>query len=526
MALTKVTNSMIRSATVNVLDYMTDAEITAVQSYAFAVNVTAACQSALDAAFADNRDCYFPAGGYLVTGLLLPGTYTAPDTRSRSIRLYGQGCGITFTTTYTGSTVIKSTTDAPIITDNPIINANSNCSLTIDNIKFDGTSTTPVVLLNTLYGVGSFHHNTIFQRGVGDGFKLLYGATVQIHDCYSFNSDFVTFGLGATRTGVGFHFICEYSAGLVGFLRCSSRGFKDGFIADGGSPGQDAYSFYVRDFECSAVYNGVTIGENVIGAVIDNGYFEGGEDGTAILLQSPYCTVTNNRIFSGFLVGIDAATTAFLGGTNISNNLINLGNIINAIGISLASTGSSRNQNATGNTIIFTQGTAGVNGIKITGSQPRICVTGNYFEPGNAAWTGASTFKINNLSTDGIYGLVQKELGATEIISLSQCDISLFTSTTALTQTDVSSNILTLPNAGSSFVCSATSAVTVNQFSAGDTSGRVVVFRTTTANMSFTDSSFIQTAGAATFTGPGTITFFIDKIASTNYAYEIARTVF
>jgi hypothetical protein len=57
MSLTKVTNSMIRSAPVNVLDFMSAAQITAVGAYSFVTDVTAACQAALDYARANQLDC-------------------------------------------------------------------------------------------------------------------------------------------------------------------------------------------------------------------------------------------------------------------------------------------------------------------------------------------------------------------------------------------------------------------------------------------------------------------------------------
>ncbi len=509
---------------VSAFDFMTASEITAVQAYTFVTNVNVALQKAMDAAFAAKCDLFIPAGGYLVTGLTLPGTYTAPDTRSWSFRLFGQGCGNPFTTTYSGSTVLKSVTNAPIITDNTIINANSNCSITIENIKFDGTSTTPVVLMNTMYGVSSFHHNAIYQRGIGDGFKLLYGATIAIHDCYSINSDFVTNVLGAARTGCGFRFICTYAAGLVSFSKCSSRGFKDGYIFNGGGGAEDAYAVSLRDFECSTVYNGITIGSDVTGAIIDGGYFEGADGGIGILIQCPYVDVTNCNIFSGFTTLIDASASS-LGGVSISGNVLNLGAVVNAIGVSLNSSGNTRNQNCENNTIIYTAGTAGANGIKIQGDNPRMNVIGNYFEPGNA-WTGAASYKINNLSTNGVLGLIQKELGSGEIVSLSRGEISLELSSTALTQADVSGNVLTLPSAGSSFTVSATGAATVNKLSAGVTSGRVVIFESTTANMSFVDSAYINLAGAVTFTGPGVLVLYIKRIGADNYAVEMSRSVF
>jgi hypothetical protein len=64
----------------------------------------------------------------------------------------------------------------------------------------------------------------------------------------------------------------------------------------------------------------------------------------------------------------------------------------------------------------------------------------------------------------------------------------------------------------------------VQQIAAGVTPGRIVVFKTDTANMTFQDTAFVFLNG--NFTGPCTLTLLIDRIGASNYAYEIARTVF
>ena len=52
MSLTKVTNSMIQGAFVNVLDYLTPAELADVQSNTGSINITSKVQAAIDAAAA------------------------------------------------------------------------------------------------------------------------------------------------------------------------------------------------------------------------------------------------------------------------------------------------------------------------------------------------------------------------------------------------------------------------------------------------------------------------------------------
>ena len=159
---------------VSVFDFMTASEIAVAQAYSFALNLTTPLQTAIDAAFAEKKDLFIPSGGYLVTGLTLPGNYPTTDQRDEAFRLYGQGYGIGFSNLNTGGTVLKSITDTPILTDRVITPPNAHVNYEIDHIRFDGSSTTPVVLFNGIYGQSSFHHNVIYQRSTGDGLKILY----------------------------------------------------------------------------------------------------------------------------------------------------------------------------------------------------------------------------------------------------------------------------------------------------------------------------------------------------------------
>ena len=71
MSLTKVSYSMITGSPVNVLDYMTPAQVTDVLANTYTLNVTAAVQAALDSG---NPSIYFPAGTYKISTLTVPGT--------------------------------------------------------------------------------------------------------------------------------------------------------------------------------------------------------------------------------------------------------------------------------------------------------------------------------------------------------------------------------------------------------------------------------------------------------------------
>jgi len=526
MSLTKVTYSMIEKGDANAFDFLTAAQKSDVLAYTFNVDVTVALQSALDTAYAAKQNLYFPAGGYFVTGLVIPGIVdgAGTDDRNKGFRIYGQGFGEPFVQLNTGGTVIKSVTDAPVIEDILGTASSSNGTVRIDNIRFDGTSTTPVVNLQSFYGLSTFHNCIVFQRGIGDGLKIGWSATVSVHECYVMNKDFVTFGLGAARVGVGIAYIPTADNGLVTISKCTSRGFLTAYQIAGGTGA--AYAACIDKCESSLTYNGIILSNNADKCVVSDCYFEGGDGGVGIDNLGDYNTIRDNLFFPGYSTVIQDLSTSNKG-TLIEGNLIAIGNVANRKGIAIASSAAfgGYNKNVVNNSLTYTAGTDGVKGIEYVGVSPRITILGNSFDP-RGAWTGTSTVKVNDLSTgEGPFGLITQEIGDYEIPVLASGALSLHRSGTILTEANVSTNILTLPN-GSFFNVTATVATTVNQFAAGVLEGRVVILRTNNANMVFADTTYIQTAGGVSFTGPGTITFYIDKIGADNYAYELCRTVF
>lgn len=510
----------------NVFQYLSVSEIASVKAYSFSVDVTASVQNAINTAFANKRSLYCPAGGYLTTGLALPGSISPTDTRSRSFRIYGQGVGIPYSTLNNGGTVFKSTTDAPILSDPVVTLPNAVAEYEVDHIRFDGTSTTPVVLIHSLYGNSSVHHCVAYQRGTGDGFKFEYIVTGQVHANYTFNRDFVTATMGLSRVGIGFNFPQGYGGGLASIHHNSARGFLTAYYLGGnGSAPADDYSPEVAHNEASTVYNGFILTSDVNKAWVHHNYLEGGDQGIGIKNDSDYATIENNLIFAGFSKAIEDITTTNVG-TVIAANTVSTGSVANAIGIDVQSSAAFGGNDKTvfGNSIIYTLGTAGVSGLKISGTDSRISHWGNMYSP-RGGWTGSGTKEINDTST-GVYGFAEAYIGSRKVPVLSQGVIYLQSGASALTEANVATNILTVPE-GSYYLCSATVAATVNRLSLSNSkSGRLITFRTTTANMSFVNSAYIKTAAAASFTGPGTITFLVENSGGSNFAYELARTVF
>lgn len=510
---------------VSAFDYMTTAQIAAVQSYAYAVDMTATLQNAINQAFALQADLYVPAGGYLTTGLFLPGRVSGgADDRGRAFRLFGQGTGEPFVVDTPKGTVLKSATNAPVLQDYLDGATDSNGQVTIDHIRFDGTSTTPVVLLQSFYGLSVICDCVVYQRGTGDGLRLGWGATVKVDHCYVMNKDWVTFGLGAARVGTGIAYIPTADNGLVTISKCTSRGWLTAYQLAGGAG--TAYSACIDKCEASVIYNGVILQSNADKCVVSNSYFEGGDGGVGVNNLGDYNTIRDSLFFAGFATVIQDLSTSNKG-TLIDGNLIAIGATVNGKGISIASSAAfgGYNKNITNNSITYTAGTAGVQGISISGTEPRLNVNGNSFDP-RGAWSGASSIKIQDNSTGGITGLLTGLTGDFESAYLSNGAIALRQNSSALTQLNVTANNLEVPDGVSYFICTATVATTVNRFTAGKTSGRLVTFRTTNANMTFADTAYNQLAGGVAFAGPGTITFCVDQIGADSYAYEIARAVF
>lgn len=510
---------------VSVFDFMTEEQIEDVQAYTYGIDVTAAVQSAIKAAFDKNKDLFAPAGGYLVTGLYLPGRVSGGvDDRGKSFRMYGQGTGEPFVVSAPRGTVFKSVTDAPVIQDYLDTAASSNGQVDISRIRFDGTSNSaPVVLLQSFYGLSELHHCVVYQRGTSGGIKMGWGATVDCHHNYVLNKDWATTTLGAARTGTGIEYAPTADNGLVTIRKCTSRGWLDAYKLGGGTG--TAYSASIENSEASLVYNGITLAANADKCSVSKNYLEGGDGGVGINNLGDYNTISDNLIFQGFAVGIQD-TSSSNKGSLIQGNLVGLGSRANSTGIDVVSSAAfgGYNKNVVNNSVSYAPGTNGVTGIKLSGETPRVDITGNSFDPrGN--WTGSGTKKISDVSTGGLFGITTAQSGDWEFPVLSSGAISLFRGVPALTEANVSSGNMTLSD-GSYFTVTATVATAVNRFSAGETAGRFVILRTTNANTTFSNSAYLRTAGGAAFSGPGTITFFIDRVGADSYAYELCRTTF
>lgn len=509
----------------NVFQYLSTAEIASVKAYNYSVDVTANVQAAIDAAFAAQRGIFFPAGGYYcATGLKHPGRVSGgTDDRGKHFHMYGAGTGEAFVVSNLKGTVIKAGT-VSAFSDYVDTAVSSNGSMELHHIRFTTTSADPVIYLQSMLGMQHIHDCVFHQLGTGDGIKVTLGPTCSIEKCYSMNSTWLagTIGLGAARTGIGYNVATTWDGGLLNIRKCTSRGWNLGYaiVNDGGVP----ISYKLESCECSVTYSGAKLtGTNK--AIIDSCYMEAGDGGIGIDVDGgSYASITNNLIFFGYSTGIkDTSTTNK--GTVIRDNIINLGAVTPAIGIEVTSSAAfgGYNKVVEGNAIGSTFGTANVNGIKINGTDPRIQLSGNAFD-GRGAWSGAGTLKINDTSSNGVYGIVQTQTGDREFLNLSRVALHWQVSSTVLTEANVSGNTLTLPDGCSYYTMTATVPVSINIIVGNVNLARELIIRTTNTNTTFTDSAFVALAGGASYNQVGILRGILDRSGANNLFYEMSRS--
>lgn len=482
---------------------------------------TVALQNAIDYAHQNKADLFIPAGVYLVTGLVLPGTVTGKDERGMSFRMFGQSYGEPFAVVNQGGTVLKSMTDAPVLRDIKDTDPSSNGTVRIDNLRIEANSdTVPAILLDSFYGLSVMSDLTVYQRGGGDGIMITYSATTDFDNIYVLNSDFAVPVRGEGRTGVGLRIATSHDSGLITLRKVTSRGFLTGFDIGGGAGAE--YSLTISECECSTVTNGIFL-SGTKAVTIEKCYMEGGDGGIGILDEGDYTSITNCYIAPGFQIGIDATNTASKG-TLIEGNLVATGSHVNAVGIDVASSAAFGGYNKTvrSNSLVYTLGTDGVTGVRISGTEPRLSVLDNCFDP-RSDWAGTGTLKIRDNSTGGICGLMQQSGSNSEFVALSKGALSFYKPNTSLSQASVTGGTLSLPQ-GSYFRMLATAPVTVNSFSAGNEANRLVIFRSENANMTIAATAQIKLHGSVNFTGPGMLALLVERIGSLNYAFEISRT--
>ena len=275
----------------------------------------------------------------------------------------------------------------------------------IDHLALWGSSATPVVSLDTFYGLSSIHHFNLVQSGVGNGVQINWGATYEIHNSYIVGASYAAINLGAARTGVGVYVAqSTSSSGLQSIRKFTVAGWNTPIQI--GVPGGTSYAYAasITDVEISYCYKGIWLTDRCESASVSECYFEGQDAGFCVLDDGNYNRVKDSFFFfsSGSLSAyvMLSSTMAAKFGSRYEGNTFYMFNVANTVGLDISSNAVNGGPGkvASRNHFILSAGTAGVIGLRINGVDPRVEVASNDFQPAGA-WTGAGTLRINNIST-------------------------------------------------------------------------------------------------------------------------------
>jgi hypothetical protein len=492
-------------------------------------NDTAAIQAAIDAAWTNGQSVYVPAGNYIAK-ITIPPTGVG-EYRGDAFILYGDGAGNGFLgePNITGTRITSPDTSPTLTYDNTLgAGATSGNHIYIRNIRFNGDTSGPVVLLDRFSDFAVIEECEVMQDGTGNGITIDHGYGGTIRDCHVMNADLLA-PYGTVRTGVAVSVSASstLSGGLLRFQHITARGFATGFQIGGAGapPAPSILATKLEQCECSILTNGIVVGTGVRKTIIDGCYFEGVED-TCVYDRGTSTTVSNG-FFIGtstecFLIGIRSTDTTY--GNVYFANEMQLSQA-GVVGIDLYTDGDANGRSkVVRDNFIYNNSAsaANINGVKLTGANPTAMVQGNIFRP-RRAWVGTSTLKINDLTTGINTGVVPLTDALNEFPLYSNVGISLGYGGT-LTESSVTAGVLSL-GASSSVDFSPTVATNVDQFSISGVSGRIALI-VCNPNATIRNGTFIVLAGGVNFTGAGQILVNIRILGGAVYAYEISRTVF
>ncbi len=520
MSLTKATYAMITGSPVNAFDYMTAAEIADVQARTRGLDVSAAVQAALNYAWANGKTLFLPAGDYKAK-ITTPAIPAEP--RGLAFIMQGEGAGIVFLgggTYVKGTTIVSPDTSSTFTLDNVLTAADSGPQVHIRDIRFEGTSTNPVLQIDVWNDFCEIRNCEIRQDGTGGGisFTRAYGGTIKETHVANNNLN----GTGSA-TGTGIDVNTPYSGALLTFYKVSVRGFNTAFnLGSGGAT--YILSTELQGCECAFNNYGILVNASMRKTIINECYFEGIAV-TGIQDQGDGTTISNCMMFEGPATQIKADYDTR--GNLYFGNYIQL-SATNQVGIAIKGSGDATGYAKTvrDNFIYFLNSggsVAGVVGIYLTGSNPAINFDSNVFRPRRAWVGGAGTASFTNASTGKITGIVPATDSLNQFPVASNYSVSFPAATSSLTQADVTTGVLSLPASSSKITLAATGAIDVTSISLTGQNDRMIVFVFNNTNMTFKKGA--QMFMASDFAGPGQLFCDVRNEGGTVYLYELGRTV-
>jgi hypothetical protein len=505
---------------VNVFDFMSTSQIADVQARTRVLDVSAAVQTALNYAWANGKTLFMPAGDYKAK-ITTPAIPAEP--RGLAFIMQGEGAGSVFLGNpyVKGTTIVSPDTSSTLTIDNILTASDSGPQVHIRDIRFEGTSTNPVLQIDVWNDFCEIRNCEIRQDGVGGGiaFTRAYGGTIK--ETHIANGNLAGTG---TATGTGVDVGTPYSGALLTFYKVSSRGFNTAFSLGSGS-GTYILSTELQDCECAFNNYGVLVNDGMRKTIINGCYFEGIAV-TAIQDQGDGTTISNCMMFEGPATQIKADYDTR--GNLYFGNYIQLA-ATNQVGINVKGSGDATGYAKTvrDNFIYFLNSggsVAGVVGIYLQGSNPAVNIDSNTFRPRRAWVGGAGTASFTNASTGTVIGIIPQTDSLNSFPLLSSYSLRLASNSSALTQSDVAAGVLTIPVAGSSFTLGASSPVNVTQIAATNQTPRLVLFMFNNSNMTFKKGTYMLLS--ADFSGAGSMLCDLQILGGNVYLYELSRTLY
>ena len=483
----------------------------------------AAIQAAIDYCIVNGRSLYIPAGQYKI-GATLYLIRQSGEYRADALHIFGDGGGSIFLAyTLNPGTVLFTDMDVPIFTY-PERKVGGFNTLHIDSMRLEQTSsatTSAVVRLEITSGYSLFSNLEIRQAGTGNGIDALKAYLTTIQYCNIVNRDLVSVGSRLKRVGTGVNIASNQAGGLLRLHKVTSRGWLNAYVLGNGTTG--LISTKMEQCESSTCANGVTVSSNMVKTVLDTCYFEGIHS-KCVIDAGIATTVRDCHFFEGFAVAIDA--TAATHGNVYRDNTIYLDGP-NSVGIDIYSAGDGLGYGkyVGANHIFFLNpggSVASVIGVRVTGANPVVSISDNAFRPRRNWVGGKGTTKIDTGGSTGtITGVIPVSDSLNEYPLLSNYSICL-PATVALTESSVTSGVLTVPASGSSITISATVATSISSIVAVDQRNRIVMIHISNANTTFVKGN--QMKLSANFVGPGMLLCDLRVIGRNVYLYEISRT--
>ena len=525
---------------VSVFDFFTASQVSAVQAYTYSTDITSAVQVAMTAAQSSGRALYCPAGGYLVTGLTIPGVNTTQGKANRFC-MYGDSFGEAGVIALQNrGTVFKSVTNAPIFDYQATVAGDGCGDIEISHIAMWGDSSTPVINIETLFGNSNLHHLTLVQSGTGDGIKIGWGATYEIYSSYITGASYaVASGLGAARTGLG---VClaqdTRSGGLQTVRKVTAAGWHTCIKVGAGATGAYTYAPMIDTCEMAFYYRGVHFTEDCESGTLSQCYFEGQDTGIGVLDEGNYNRVRDSLFFFNGTGNtfIDSLKPAKFG-SRYTGNVFYLFNGATSTGVDIRS-----NAVAGGpakvvedNHFVLSAGTANVVGIKLQGVDPRVHLAGNDFQPAGA-WTGSGTSKIADTSTSSDttagsarygFGFAQSLDGSLTVPSVGRGSVNLEVEPLARNNTHIAAGVLMLGEL-SVFTLTPTGNVAITGFAAPNLPGKTFSIHVTATAfaVTFTNGALLKLAGSANLVTGANGCWISFQIKAGGVTWETGRVVY